>query len=353
MIHSLVFSVTYKCPIKCKFCGVNAGPHRRGKMSLEMMKGLIDEACALGTIELIVFTGGEPFLLGKDLYKAIEYAANKELLTRIVTNAYWATSPEKAFKVLSELKKAGLTEINYSCDDFHQEFIPLERIKWASEAAAEVGIPALIASKGIKNSRIMPEYLEEFFGKKLTAYKEGCKNPTNFVYTYGATIPVGWESENLSEEDLLWPNDEDNWNKPCKSVLESIVVDSDGNLSICCGIGSVEVPETAIGNVFEKPMADLILEANNDLIVNWLALQGPYGIMKFIQSRAPDIPFKPRYVNVCHLCHDIFSREETRAALSPTALEVIPVLGLERAWVENNREQFTKLPSEECIQAIE
>lgn len=349
MIHSMVFSVTYKCPVKCKFCGVHAGPHRRGKMSLEMIQRLIDEACALGTVELIVFTGGEPFLLGKDLYKAIEYAASKGLLTRIVTNAYWATSPAKASIVLHALKRAGLTEINFSCDDFHQEFIPLERIKWASEAADKAEVPALIASKGIKNSTITPEYLEEFFGRKLAAYKEGGKNPTNFVYTYGVTIPVGWESEKLTDEDLLWPNDEDNWKKPCKSVLENMVIDVDGNLSICCGIGSEEVPETIIGNVSEKPVADLIMDANNDLILNWLALEGPYGIMKFIQSKAPDIPFKTRYINVCHLCHDIFSRLETRAVLSSMAEGAIPILSLERAWVENNREQFAQLASETCL----
>lgn len=55
MIQSLVLSVTYKCPIKCKYCGVNAGPHHKRKMSLEMIRNLINEASELGTIELVVF----------------------------------------------------------------------------------------------------------------------------------------------------------------------------------------------------------------------------------------------------------------------------------------------------------
>ncbi len=69
MLQTIVLSVTYKCPIKCKYCGVNAGPHRNEKMSLQMIKRLIDEAYSLGTVEVVVFTGGEPFLLGEDIYQ--------------------------------------------------------------------------------------------------------------------------------------------------------------------------------------------------------------------------------------------------------------------------------------------
>jgi organic radical activating enzyme len=343
MIQSIVLSVTYKCPIKCKYCGVNAGPHHKKKMSLQMIKDLIDEAVSIGTVEVVVFTGGEPFILGESLYKAVEYSANKNLLTRIVTNAYWATSLKKALTVLQRLKNIGLTEINYSCDDFHQEFIPLQRVKWACEAALELEIPALIASKGLKHSKITPQYLEDFFGKKLSRFKKGQNNPKNYVYNYGVTVPVGWESENLPEEELLWPPNEDNWKVPCESVLKSIVITPDGDLSICCGIGSNEIPETIIGNTSNKPLIDLLIEANNDLIINWLALEGPYGIMTYMQKRVPELKFKERYVNICHLCHDIFSSEKKRKVLSEIVEEVVPFLSLERAWVENHRDQLNKL----------
>lgn len=340
MLQTLVLSVTYKCPIKCKYCGVNAGPHRKEKMSLQMIMRLLDEAHAIGSVEVVVFTGGEPFLLGDDLYSAVEYASKLGFLTRIVTNAYWATSRDKALHVISGLKDSGLTELNYSCDDFHQEFIPIECVKLACELAEEVGIPALIASKGLCNSTITPSYLEEYFEDKLTRFKNGCKNPSNYVYNYGTTVPVGWESGKLNEKDLLWPEDEDCWKKPCQSVLKNIVITPMGELSICCGIGSVEIPETIIGNTRNNSILELLIKANNDLIVNWLALEGPYGIMRDIQKKVPIIPFRDRYVNDCHLCHDIFSRQEVRDVLSDSVEEMAHVLSFERAWVENHRDEL-------------
>lgn len=337
MLQTLVLSVTYNCPIRCRCCGVNAGPHRTERMSIEFITRIIEEAGSLGTVEVIVFTGGEPFVLGEDLYSAVEYAAERGFKTRIVTNGYWATSLEKARAVLARLKATGLTEINYSCDDFHQEHIPLERIRWANEAALAVGMPALLAVKGLKGSRITPEYMEEFFGRKLTRFRAGVKNPDNDVFNYGVTVPVGWGRESLSDEELLWPEDDRCWQSACESVLKNIVITPSGELAICCGIGSEEIPEVVVGSVREKPLVELLIEANNDLIINWLALEGPYGILEHVRRRAPEIRFRDRYVNACHLCHDVLTRGEVRAVLSETAEEVVPVLGLERAWVENHR----------------
>lgn len=342
MLHSLVLSVTFGCPVKCRFCGVHAGPHRKDRMQLAFMKKMIDEGQCLGTLELVVLTGGEPFLLGEDLYAIVHYASQKHLLTRIVSNAYWATSRERAKNILMRLKDHGLTEINFSCDDFHQEFIPLEHIRWASEAAAELGIPALLAVKGIKNSRINPVYLEEFFERKLTRFEQGKKNPRNFVFSYGVTVPVGWGCDTITDTELLWPEDDVLWQGPCQSVLENIVINPNGDVSVCCGIGSDGVPETVIGNAHERPLVNILSDANDDLILNWLALEGPYGIMRFVQKKACHLTFKLRYVSTCHLCHDLFSREEVRAAIAEFCDERIPLIATKRAALETRGRELIK-----------
>jgi len=339
MLGSLVLSVTYKCPIQCKYCGVNASPYRRDKMSLAFITRVIDEVNALGLRSLVVFTGGEPFLLGDDLTRAVEYATSKGFLTRVVTNAYWATSPERAQTTLARLKSAGLTEINYSCDDFHQAFIPLERIKWANEAAIAVNLPALLAVKGLKNTLITIEYLEQFLGVKLATYCKGQPNPKHNVASFGVTVPVGWESDQLSDSDLVY-SAEEFVKLPCASALERIVITPRGELAICCGIGSDDFPESIIGSLHDKPLLDLLIQANDDLIVNWLALEGPYGIMRFIQEQDPTISFRNRYVNMCHLCHDIFSRRETRSILRRTAHTRVPSVSLNRAWLEAHRSEM-------------
>jgi MoaA/NifB/PqqE/SkfB family radical SAM enzyme len=347
MLDTLVLSVTYRCPIRCRYCGVNAGPHRTERMSLDFIRRMIDQAKALALVQLVVFTGGEPFLLGEDLYTAIQYAADLGFHTRIVTNAYWATSFERACRVIEQLKRLGLTELNYSCDDFHQEFIPLERIRWANDAARQVGVPALIAAKGLKRSTITPAYLEEFFGRPLASFCSGQANPTNDVVSWGITVPVGWESEHLTDDDLLWPDREDCWTVRCRTVLKHIVIAPDGQMVICCGIGSEEIPETVVGSAHENTLLQLITQANDDLIINWLALEGPYGIMQQVQEWAPDVRFRQRYVNTCHLCHDLFARPEVRAVLSERVDAIAPVVSLKRAWLEAHRDELTMQPVDE------
>jgi Radical SAM superfamily/4Fe-4S single cluster domain len=339
MLDSVVLSVTYKCPIRCRYCGVNAGPHRTEMMTLDFIQRILDEVDALGLRNLVVFTGGEPLLLGEDLFRAIQYATSHKFLTRVVTNAYWATSPEKARAMLSRLQTSGLTEINFSCDDFHQEFIPLERVQWANEAAAELGMPALLAVKGLKNTVIGIESLEKSFGVKLSMYCRGKQNPKNNVASFGVTVPVGPHSEDLPENELLF-SPEEHCTGPCSSALDKIVITPRGELAICCGIGSDDFPESVIGSLHEKPLGKLLDEANNDLIVNWLALEGPYGIKRYLEERFPALRFNQRYVNLCHLCHDIFTRHDVRAALTESATHKIPSLSLGRAWLEAHRSEF-------------
>lgn len=342
MLSSLVFSVSYRCPIQCRYCGVYGGPHRKETMSLDYMCRMIDEVSQYEITRLVVFTGGEPFLLGKTLYQAVEHAAKRGLLTRIVTSAYWATSYEKARRVLTDLQAVGLTEINFSCDDFHQEFIPLERVRWANQVACEIGMPALLASKGICGSTITPPYLEEYFGHELTCFRMGEENPKNNVYSYSVTVPVGWGSEQLKEEELSWPKNDSHWQGPCLSVLDNIVLTPEGDLAACCGIGSVDIPETLIGNTHIKPLLTLLEDANHDLILNWLALEGPYGIMRFIQQIEPKISFHKRYVNNCHLCHHIFSRQETRDVLRRVLKNKLFALSLMRAGLEQCRPKLAQ-----------
>ena len=71
-------------------------------MSLRSMRCYIDAAVeAFGeTLKVVVFTGGECFLLGLRLRLAIAYASHRGLSTRVVTNGYWATSVERAVRTL-------------------------------------------------------------------------------------------------------------------------------------------------------------------------------------------------------------------------------------------------------------
>jgi len=75
----------YNCNLRCSYCVAESSPQApRRALSLETIRRLVDEACAL-EFEHIYFTGGEPFLL-RDIYNMLAYSS-KRLKTSVLTNA--------------------------------------------------------------------------------------------------------------------------------------------------------------------------------------------------------------------------------------------------------------------------
>src|SRR5258708_26308015 len=114
---------------------MNSGPERKGRLSLKQIRHSIDQAADSTKVRLIIFAGGEPLLLGDDLYAALEHVRARGLKSRLITNAYWAVSPERAAEVVARLHACGLDELNLSIDDYHLPFIKPQRVKAAFDAA--------------------------------------------------------------------------------------------------------------------------------------------------------------------------------------------------------------------------
>lgn len=144
--------------------------------------------------------------------------------------------------------------------------------------------------------------------------------------------------ETIAEDALLYPEGDQHWKQPCTSILQRVIIMPDRTLGICCGMISRAVPEIAFGPIGEKSLEECIVEAHNDLIVNWLALEGPIGIMQFIRQHAQDIPFRTRYVNICHLCGELLTRRDCRAVVATYGQEKAASLGLQRNLYDLLRE---------------
>jgi len=101
---------------------------------------LINEAADIPSMRVVVFTGGECFLLKDNLNQLIAHATERGFSTRCVTNGYWATSRDQATRRVSELCKAGLKEINFSTGTFHARYVPIERVVYGAYACLTAGI---------------------------------------------------------------------------------------------------------------------------------------------------------------------------------------------------------------------
>ncbi len=81
-------------------------------------------------LQSLTVHGGELFLyfnILKGIFKKARELGIKERW--VITNGYWTEIKETAERKLSELKESGLLSITFSVDAFHQEYIPLTKLK--------------------------------------------------------------------------------------------------------------------------------------------------------------------------------------------------------------------------------
>lgn len=69
---------TTKCTASCANCCFKCNPENNKRLSLDDMIDYINQSLSyFPTIRVLVLTGGECMLLGKDLFKIIEYGRKK------------------------------------------------------------------------------------------------------------------------------------------------------------------------------------------------------------------------------------------------------------------------------------
>lgn len=131
--------VTYRCPIRCRHCMVNAGPKRSEEVDLKEALGWIHQIASYkhGHVTSIGFTGGEPFLCWDKLRELGAAAVDHGLSCSVATNAYWADSTSKTRDVLTKLSPAA---ISLSTDEFHIAHIPMENVRRVFEESMRLGI---------------------------------------------------------------------------------------------------------------------------------------------------------------------------------------------------------------------
>jgi hypothetical protein len=294
----------------------------------------IDEAYALGTIGQVIFTGGEPTLLGDALLNALAHASSLGLLTRVVTNGWWGVSPDRAVAYVRSLQAAGLTEINISVDDLHQQWIPAERVRHAYRGCLIQGLNCLIAHKQLRAASVTKDYLEKLLEVELIDFEQGRDYSADEglrLFSSGTVVPVGRQpAQPIHEDDFRYGSFDEN----CPSILQDIVLDPYHDLLACCGIVTKGLPELTLGSLKQRRMLDILAEANNDVVLNWLALEGPAAIAEFVNGRDPAVHFAARYVNRCHLCNALFTRGDVRRVLHQHIHEVVDRVSLHREFLE-------------------
>lgn len=336
-MRALTFIVTDKCNITCDFCAPGCSPSHRDRLTATQMIKVVSDISRASLLRLVVFTGGEPMLYWREVRSVIQAIREKSPMTaiRIVTNASWATTRPKALAILTDLHAAGLTELNYSVDDFHQQHIPEARIVNAVEAASEVGIPVLLAHKTYPRSKSSREYYEALLGrliKPIDSISDSEFEELGIAISTGYTVPVGRGSDKIVPAEWIPSRYMDStstkyvarsWELPCREVLNSFTVSADGKLSPCCGLVDRDVQIFRAGDVINEDAVHVMEKYCSSTIYNWLALDGPVAIRDFINARQYLFDEHAEYVQSCQLCQEIFTNRKALEII----LEALPAIG--------------------------
>jgi len=133
--------LTYGCGARCASCYVCSGPAAGGDMDVDDALAFWEGLCAASPHGCrIHIGGGEPFRRWEELIELARRAQREGLgpLEAVETNAFWATDARTVRDRAAALDAAGMGRLTLSADPYHQQFVPIERVRRAARVAAEV-----------------------------------------------------------------------------------------------------------------------------------------------------------------------------------------------------------------------
>jgi hypothetical protein len=303
---------TYRCTAACKDCCFDSNPGIAGRLSLDQILAFIDQAGELRSVKAVVFSGGECFLLGQDLVKAVAHATGKGLATRCVTNGYWAKSLAHGERTLSALRAAGLSELNVSTGDFHQQFVSEETVVNALELGVRCGMEhTLLVVELREGSRVTVERLVQN-PRLMRLLREQGHGPFGVIRS--PWMPM--DAQKLSEqkpEDLL-SRDTIGRKGGCHSIFTTAVITPSNGVGVCCGLARERIPELNY-SATDRRLVDILEEAGRDFIKIWLFVDGPERILAWAASKNRSIEWEYRYAHHCHACLALFNDPQVRETI--------------------------------------
>lgn len=327
---------TNRCTAACEHCSMHSSPQRRGKVSLSTITNTVDQFMQdEDRPEVVVFAGGEPTLLRNVLFDAIAYCHEKGLKTRIVTNASWATSMQKADAMINTLRECGLSEVNYSLDDYHARDLNYENVFNAWRASKNKGFDSVVIANCYgHHSTITSDFIQQQLGEEIPVYWDEHGVPqhsmlrsadgTYYLISNARLQRVG-RGIAVAEEDIIYPRKQSSLNLKCPWVVNSAALSAGSHLLACCGINAHGNEFLDFGDVRGANVVELLHQGEQRLVIQAIRKFGPWFLMKFVSDITNRPLFKTRYASVCEICEDVVNIAESRQILRDYLPEIYPL----------------------------
>lgn len=315
--QTLSLITTHQCTAACDNCCFTCTPRVTTAIPVPRLQTLIDEAASISSIKVVVFTGGECFLLGRELDALITRAAKYGLIVRCVTNGYWGVSAESARKRVQELVAAGLIEINFSTGPMHARYVPLDRVIHAAVASAEAGLMTVINAETFDGCDFDISPILE--NKTLSnCIKQKRVLLQRNVWINNAERRGKIVMKALPEHSRFRPE----LKTACTTVMNVIAVTPLQDLVACCGLHLESIPELHLGNIAERSLQNVLDEAPDDIVKIWMHLDGPEVILEFVKKCEPSYQLPTESAHPCETCHKLYTDPVVKRVLRQHYREV-------------------------------
>ncbi|WCN14680.1 radical SAM protein [Marinomonas mediterranea] len=295
---TLTIITTYTCNAACEECCFECSPKVKHRLSLAEIVNFIELSIQnYPSLEMVVFTGGECFLLKDDLFAAIKFCTSKGLSTRCVSNGYWGRHMKKAEDICTKLINAGLCEINFSTGLDHMRWVPIESVINACAALVEKNIFTLVTVE--KDTTESNCYEEIINNSKIT---EMIKNKKKFRVQSNSWMAFRTTSEQRGSVE------KQQLKSGCDQIYNNLTLTPKREIASCCGLTIEHIPEMRIGDI--NNVNSFRNEQKDDFLKLWIRVDGPYQILEHVLGREHEA--LKGIVHACEACAILHQNKEVR-----------------------------------------
>ncbi len=331
----LSFAGTYQCNLSCAHCCVPIEwPDR---LDIPTALRFLEDAHSYG-INILGFTGGEPFLYPEFLHKLCRRGAELGFrFDKIMTNGVWFKDARELETELTTLAGTGFSgKLGLSVDKFHG--MGMEQLALFCRTASRIFERDNVVSLSYA-SRSPDQGLEpiERLAKELEAVIDW--SPVlgrHLLVSRELTMVLNWNHLAAVERaesfrgswDGVWFEED-----YCEGPGQALIVTPRGEVKPCCGFAS-DLDQLTIGNIYRDSVADVVRNGRRHPYVGKVFRKGLTAIRDEILARDPDA-LPAATSNHCFFCWYVLSKAlfpmPFSCAKSPkTGKLSLPVIG--QAW---------------------
>ncbi|OGG54999.1 hypothetical protein A3D62_03070 [Candidatus Kaiserbacteria bacterium RIFCSPHIGHO2_02_FULL_49_11] len=230
-IRALGVVMTNYCPIACRHCYNESSPKKAVKLQLDRLRDFVELLSTNGhPLQAIGLSGGEA-VHHPEFSAAARHFSSKQLRVSCYTSGFGLDQT-----ALRSMAQAGVSEIVFSSDSYHEVFLTQEKLLCLVREASKiferttVKITVSTQQEGWRRARSLKERL-----------------PSNVALVVQPVLHIGRAVNNTGLAEKPWTFDSAPA-KNCAKEFGALGINYDGKVYACCCVGSF-TPGLEVGNI--------------------------------------------------------------------------------------------------------